>query len=75
VVAGNYLLFSAARPQPPKLRPYFRSVFFGGQKPSKISRLPLKIAYFRREGAYFRWLLAAENACNSCSDEGGMGRP
>ena len=52
---------------PPKIKPYFRPVFFGGQKPPKISLLPPKIAYFRRELAYFRRLLAAENACSSCS--------
>jgi hypothetical protein len=64
--AGNKL-FSAARPWPPKVKPYFRSVFFGGQEPPKISLLPSKIAYFRRELAYFRRLLAAENDCSCCS--------
>jgi hypothetical protein len=64
--AGNKL-FSAARPWPPKIKSYFRPVFFGGQKPPKISQLPPKIAYFRRQLAYFRRLLAAENDCSCCS--------
>jgi hypothetical protein len=73
VAAGNYMLFSAAREPaaentlfsaarswPPKIKPYFWPVFFGGQPPPKIG-------YFRRQRAYFRRLLAAENACSSCS--------
>jgi hypothetical protein len=45
--AGNKL-FSAARSWPPKIKPYFRPVFFGGQKPPKITSLPPEIGYFRR---------------------------
>jgi hypothetical protein len=33
---------------------------FGGQKPPKISHLPLKIDYFRRQKAYFRQHRAAK---------------
>jgi hypothetical protein len=32
--------------------------------------LPPKIAYFWRQMAYFRRLLAAENACSGCSGRG-----
>jgi hypothetical protein len=66
--AAENKLFSAARPWPPKIKPYFRPGFFGGQKPPKISQLPPKIAYFRRQLAYFRRLLAAENDCRCCSE-------
>jgi hypothetical protein len=67
------LLFSAAvvfggAAWPPKIKAYFRLIFFGGQKPPKISLKPPKIAYFRWQRPYFRRLLAAENACVSCSD-------
>jgi hypothetical protein len=65
--AAENKLFSAAGPWPPKIKPYFRPVFFGGQQPPKISQLPPKIAYFRRQLAYFRRLLAAENDCSCCS--------
>jgi hypothetical protein len=65
--AAENKLFSAAGPWPPKIKPYFRPVFFGGQKPPKISQLPPKIAYFRRQLAYFRRLMAAENDCSCCS--------
>jgi hypothetical protein len=64
--AGNKL-FSAAGSWPPKIKSYFRPVFFGGQTPLKINPLPPKISYFRRQRAYFRRLLAAENDCSSCS--------
>jgi hypothetical protein len=60
--AGNKL-FSAAWSRPPKIKAYFRPVFFGGQAPPKI-------AYFRRQMAYFRRRLAAENDCSSCSVPG-----
>jgi hypothetical protein len=65
--AAENKLFSAASHWPPKIKPYFRPGFFGGQKPPKISQLPPKIAYFRRQLAYFRRLLAAENDCSCCS--------
>jgi hypothetical protein len=58
--AGNKL-FSAAWSWPPKIKPYFWSDFFGGQTPPKIN------PYFRRQRAYFRRRLAAENDCSSCS--------
>jgi hypothetical protein len=79
VTAENNLLFSAAREPaaenklfsavwswPPKIKTYFRPVFFGGQTPPKINPLPPKIAYFQRQRAYFRRRLAAENDCSSC---------
>jgi hypothetical protein len=60
-------LFSAADWRPPKIWPYFRLFFSGGQEPPKISLKPSKIAYFRRQRPYFRRLLAVENNCSSCS--------
>jgi hypothetical protein len=69
--AGNKL-FSVARSWPPKIKPYFRPDFFGGQTPPKINPLPPKIAYFRRQRAYFRRLLTAENACSCRSASIGL---
>jgi hypothetical protein len=66
-LAAENKLFSAAGTWPPKIKTYFRLLFFGGQKPPKISIKPPKIAYFRRQMPYFRRLLAAENAYVSCS--------
>jgi hypothetical protein len=34
--------------------------------------LPPKIGYFRRQLAYFRRLLAAENDCSCCSAKDGV---
>jgi hypothetical protein len=43
---------------PPEITRYFR----------RPVCQPPKISYFRRQMAYFRRLLAAENACSSCSE-------
>jgi hypothetical protein len=68
LLAAENKLFSAAGTWPPKIKAYFRLIFFGGQKPPKISLKLSKIAYFRRQRTYFRRLLAAENAYVSCSE-------
>jgi hypothetical protein len=46
-------LFSAAAPWPPKIWPYFRLFFSGGQEPPKISLKPPKISIFGGKGLIF----------------------